>query len=103
MRAAAAVALIFVARFAAAAWFDPARDGDIAWQRRLGMQILQTGHLPNALGIEAFTAPNASWVPQEWALGIAIALTLHTPFFALLVLAANLRRSRPERDIGKFR
>lgn len=90
MRAAAAVALIFLARFAAAAWFDPARDGDIAWQRRLGLQILQTGHLPNALGIEAFTAPHAAWVPQEWALGLAIALTLHTPYFVLLVLATTL-------------
>ncbi|HET7814866.1 MAG TPA: hypothetical protein VFL13_10885 [Candidatus Baltobacteraceae bacterium] len=89
MRAAAAVAIIFIARFAAAAWFDPSRDGDIAWQRNLGLQILRTGHLPNALGVEAFTAPNAAWVPQEWLLSIAIALTVHTPYFFLLVLAAT--------------
>ncbi len=90
MRAALAIALIFVARFAAAAWFDPVRNADIAWQQWLGLQIMHSGHLPSALGAEAFTAAGAPWVPQEWALSLALAVTLHTPFFALLVLATAL-------------
>lgn len=79
-----AIAAIFVVRFAVASWFDPHRDGDIAWQQWLGLQILQSGHLPNALGPEAFAAPGAPWVPQEWALSILVALTLGKPWFALL-------------------
>lgn len=94
MRLAAAIALIFVSRFAVTAWFDPARDGDIAWQQWLGLQILQTRHLPSALGPETFTAAGAPWVPQEWALSVAVALTLGKPAFiglvALTVLASAL-------------
>lgn len=85
MRVALAVAAIFVVRFAVAAWFDPGRDGDIAWQQWLGLHVLQSGSLPAALGPETFTASGAAWVPQEWALSIAVALVLGTPWFALLV------------------
>lgn len=90
MRLAFAIAIIFIARFAVSAWFDPGRDGDIAWQQWLGLQILHTGSIPAALGPEAFTAPGAPWVPQEWALSLAIALTLGTPWFAALVAATTL-------------
>lgn len=90
MKAGLAIALIFLARFAAGAWFDPGRDGDVAWQHWLGLQILQTGHLPLALGREAYTAAGAPWVPQEWALSLAIALTLNTPAFILLVAITAL-------------
>jgi len=89
MKAALAVALIFLARFAVSAWFDPGRDGDIAWQQWLGLQILHTGHIPIALGPEAFTAPGAPWVPQEWMLSVLVAATLGKPLFALLVAFAT--------------
>jgi hypothetical protein len=86
MKVAVAVVLIFAARFALAAWFDPGRDGDLPWQHWLGMQILQSHHIPLALGSEAFAAPGAPWVPQEWALSLLVALTLNTPRFILLVM-----------------
>ncbi len=87
MRAAIAIAMVFAARFAVSAWFDPGRDGDIAWQQWLGLHILHSGALPSALGPEAFTAPGAPWIPQEWALSIAVALTVGTPWFVALVAA----------------
>jgi len=90
MRVAIALALIFIARFAVSAWFDPGRDGDIAWQQWLGLHILQTGRLPMSLGPEAFAASGAPWVPQEWALSLAVALTLGKPWFFLLVAASAL-------------
>ncbi len=90
MKVALAVAAIFLGRFAVSAWFDPARDGDIAWQHWLGLQILHSGHIPLALGAEAFTAPGALWVPQEWALSLLVALTLGTPWFVLLVALTTL-------------
>ncbi len=90
MRVALAIALIFVARFAVGAWFDPGRDGDIAWQQWLGLQILHTGHIPLALGPEAFTAPGAPWVPQEWALSTLVAATLGTSLFTILVALTTL-------------
>lgn len=85
-----ALAAIFVARFAVAAWFDPGRDGDIAWQQWLGLHILQTGSLPSTLGSETFTASGSPWVPQEWALSIAVALAIGTPWFAALVALTTL-------------
>ncbi|HZZ64239.1 MAG TPA: hypothetical protein VFE17_01955 [Candidatus Baltobacteraceae bacterium] len=83
-----ALGAIFLVRLSLAGWFDPGRDGDIAWQQWLGLQIIHTGHLPSALGAEAFTAPGAPWVPQEWALSVLVALTLGTPFFIVTVLVA---------------
>lgn len=89
MKVALAFALMFVARFAVGAWVDPGRDGDIAWQLWLGRQILENGHIPLALGREAFTASGAPWVPQEWALSLLVALTVGTPhFFVLVALTA---------------
>lgn len=85
-----AVAAIFAGRFAVAAWFDPGRDGDIAWQQWLGLHVLRTGSLPFALGPETFTAAGAHWVPQEWALSIAVALTVGTPWFVLLAALTTL-------------
>lgn len=90
MRVAIAVAAIFLARFAVGAWFDPGRDGDIAWQQWLGLRILQSGHIPLALGKEAFSAPGAPWVPQEWALSVLVALTVGTPHFIAIVAIAAL-------------
>ena len=85
-----AIVAIFVARFAVSAWFDPGHDGDIPWQLWLGQQILKTGHIPLALGPEAFTAAGAPWTPQEWALSVLVALTVNTPRFPLLVLLTTL-------------
>lgn len=90
MRVALAIAAIFIARFAVGAWFDPGRNGDIAWQQWLGQQIIHTGHLPLALGPEAFAASGAPWVPQEWALSILVALTLGTPQFPFMVLLTTI-------------
>jgi hypothetical protein len=61
----------FGARFFAAAIAFPPHDGDLYWQRWLGATILATGAVPRALGSEAFAAPNAPWVPQEWLFAIA--------------------------------
>lgn len=41
-------------------------DGDIFWQRWLGMIILSTGHIPHALGTEVSSAVGSPWVPHEW-------------------------------------
>jgi hypothetical protein len=61
----------FGAYFFAAAIAFPPHDGDLYWQRWLGATIVATGHVPRALGSEAFAAPNAPWVPQEWLFAIA--------------------------------
>lgn len=90
MRVALAIGAIFIARFAVGAWFDPGRNGDIAWQQWLGQQIIHTGHLPLVLGPEAFAAQGAPWVPQEWALSLLVSLTLGTPQFPLMVLVTTL-------------
>lgn len=86
MRVALAVSAIFIARFAVGAWFDPGRNGDIAWQQWLGRQIIHSGHLPLMLGPEAFAASGAPWVPQEWALSLLVSLTIGTTLFPLMVL-----------------
>ncbi len=62
---------IFAARFASTAIAFPAGDGDLAWQRWLGALIARTHAIPRALGAETFSAPNAAWVPQEWAFSLA--------------------------------
>lgn len=90
LRVAFALAAVFISRFAVAAWFDPRRDGDIAWQQWLGLHILQSGRLPAALGPEAFAARGAAWIPQEWALSVLIALTLGKPAFIGLVALTTI-------------
>lgn len=89
MKIAWAVILLFCARFALSAWFEPGRDGDIAWQQWLGQQILQSGHIPHALGPETFTAAGAPWVPQEWALSLLLAVTSGSGLFVLAALLAT--------------
>ncbi len=90
MRTAFAIVILFSARFAAGAWFDPRRDADIAWQQWLGSSILHNGHLPVALGAETFTAAGAHWVPQEWALSLLVALTVGTAAFPVLAAISVL-------------
>jgi hypothetical protein len=90
MIVAIAITLIYAARFAAAAWFDPANDGDIAWQQWLGRHIMQTGQIPLTLGPEAYAASGSPWVPQEWALSVLVAQTVDTWRFPLLVGLATL-------------
>ncbi len=64
-------------------------DGDLYWQRWLGDLILRTHQLPAALGSETFTAPGSPWVPQEWLLGIAVALAKEHQLFVLLSLLVS--------------
>jgi hypothetical protein len=64
---------IFTARFLSTAIAFPAGDGDLAWQRWLGASIARTHAIPRTLGSETFSAPNAVWVPQEWAFALAAA------------------------------
>ncbi len=90
MRTALAIIMLFCARFAAASWFDPHRDADIAWQQWLGLYILHNGHLPAVLGPETFTSAGAQWVPQEWAMSLAVAVTVGTAAFPLLAAATML-------------
>ncbi len=82
------VAVIFFARLLAAAWFDSGRDADLVWQNWLGMQVLHTHHLPNAIGRETFSAPGSHWVPQEWAFSTALAWATEHGHFAWIALAS---------------
>jgi hypothetical protein len=88
MRAAVAVALLFAARYGVTSWFDRRHDADLVWQNWLGLQALRAGHLPNALGAETFTAGGAPWVPQEWALSLAVAFSGQHGLFAVLAILA---------------
>lgn len=76
MKLAWAVIVLFFVRFALAAWFDPGREADLSWQQWLGSYVLMHHHLPHQLGAETFTARGASWIPQEWAFSLAVALAL---------------------------
>ena len=84
----ASVVVLFAARFCVTAMRDPPADGDLAWQRWLGEQILTSGKLPTSLGAETFTAPGSPWLPQEWLFGILVAVAQRfalTPAFDLTV------------------
>lgn len=85
-----AVALIFGARYLLTAWFEPVHDSDLAWQQWLGHYIVSHHALPSALGPEAFAAQGSPWVPQEWALSLAVAAVLGTAWFPLLAVAMVL-------------
>lgn len=61
---------VLAARFVTTAVTYPPGDGDLFWQRQLGLGILRTHVVPRALGADTFTAANAPWVPQEWLFGI---------------------------------
>lgn len=68
-----------------------AGDGDLYWQRWLGDLLLQTHHLPTALGSETFTAGGSPWIPQEWLFSLAVALAReHHLFILLSVLVSAL-------------
>ena len=86
MKALLVVLVVFAARFLTSSWFENVQDGDIGWQGWLGTRILSTHHIPMQLGTETFTAVGATWLPQEWVLGIAIALV--TPAHKFWLLAA---------------
>ena len=75
---------VFAARFFSTAIAYPQADGDLAWQRWLGGQILRTRAIPRSLGHETFSAPGAAWIPQEWlfSLGAALAKGALWPLFA---------------------
>jgi hypothetical protein len=90
MRTAYVVSIIFFARFLAAAVAEPRNDGDISWQKWLGQFILTHHELPRRLGAETYTAAGAAWVPQEWAIGVAVALADSAHAFWLLAVAASL-------------
>jgi hypothetical protein len=65
---------IFAARFFVTAIAYPEVDGDLAWQRWLGAQILRDRALPHSLGNETFSAMGAPWIPHEWLFSIFAAL-----------------------------
>lgn len=90
MRIAAAIVVLFCARFVIAAWYYPGHDGDIAWQNWLGSQVLAHHHIPDRLGAETFTAPGAHWLPQEWVFSTAVASALHSKHFPLLAIFTTL-------------
>jgi hypothetical protein len=99
----ASVVALFAARFCAGAMRGPPADGDLAWQRWLGEQILTSGKLPTSLGAETFTAAGSPWLPQEWLFGILVAVAQRfalAPVFdltvalcAVLALAVLARRA----------
>jgi hypothetical protein len=64
---------VFAARFLVVAVAYPQLDGDVAWQRWLGAQILRNGAVPQTLGNETFTAAGAPWLPHEWLFSVAAA------------------------------
>jgi len=90
MRTAYVVAIIFFARFLVGALSEPRKDGDLSWQRWLGRFILTHHELPRRLGAETYTAAGAAWVPQEWAIGVAVALAENAHAFWVLALLASL-------------
>ncbi len=57
---------VFAARFFATAIAFGPGDGDLAWQRRLGAQILRHHTIPRNIGADSFTAVGAAWTAQEW-------------------------------------
>ncbi len=85
---------MFLGRFFTIAWFYPHIDADISWQRWLGHIVLNTHRIPNHIGTETFTAPGASWVPQEWLFStVLVALQSQywiVAFFVAIVGASAL-------------
>jgi len=82
---------IFAARFFATAITYPAGDGDLGWQRHLGLQILRDHRIPGELGTDTFTAPFHPWIAHEWLFSIGAALARPGPpwwVFAGLCAAA---------------
>jgi hypothetical protein len=69
---------------------DAAINPDLATLRWLGMTILQTHTIPHALGTETFSAVGAPWIPQEWFVGILVALAERAHLSALLFVGMGL-------------
>ncbi len=71
---------------------DPFRalnNGDLYWQRWLGDYAFTWHHLPTALGNETFTAPGATYVPQEWFVSFLVAIAMrHNLLVPLAMLMA---------------
>jgi len=90
MRIVVTLSLIFFARFLAGALAEPMNDADLTWQNWLGKFILNHHYLPRQLGPETYTAAGAAWVPQEWALSVAVAAVHSVHLFWLLAILASL-------------
>lgn len=90
MRIVYTLSLIFFARFLAGALSEPINDADLAWQNWLGKFILHNHHLPRQLGAETYTSAGAAWVPQEWALSIAVAAFQSAHLFWVLAIIASI-------------
>ena len=86
----ASIVALFAARFCAAAVRGPPADGDLAWQRWLGEQILTSGTLPTSLGAETFTAAGSPWLPQEWLFSILAAVAQRFALASVFDLAIAL-------------
>ena len=70
------VVAMFGATYIAGTLAHPYIDGDLFWQRWLGEQILRTGEIPRALGLETFAAVGAPWLAQEWLFSTLYALAV---------------------------
>jgi hypothetical protein len=68
----------------------PFVDGDLFWQKHLGAYVLAHHALPRVLGTQTFTAPGASWTPQEWLLGVAAQLAFSHRVGWVLAVAAGI-------------
>src|SRR5947209_12464895 len=90
MRIVVTLSLIFFARFLAGALSEPMNDADLTWQNWLGKFILNHHYLPRQLGPETYTAAGAAWVPQEWALSVAVAAAQSVHLFWVLAIVASL-------------
>lgn len=64
-------------------------DGDLYWQRWLGELLLQTHHLPVALGSETFSSAGAPWVPQEWLFSLIAAVASNAHLWLPFALAMS--------------
>jgi len=88
MRLIVVVVALFSAYLVGNRMAHPFIDGDLFWQRQLGLFVLSQHALPVALGTDVFSAPGAPWTPHEWLLGILAAVLMdHNALWALSVLA----------------
>jgi hypothetical protein len=82
------VLAIFAGRFFSGAALFPEGDGDLAWQRWLGLMIRTTGRLPHVIGRETYTAPGAAWVPQEWLFSLIASLSYGAGWYLFAAVVA---------------
>lgn len=88
MTVARAIAILATAAFIGRILARPFVE-DLYWQQWLGDRILATRALPRHIGLEAFTAPGAAYVPQEWFFSLlhAAAIQAHIDILVLLLPA----------------